>query len=77
MKIIVNRLEKKQEIQYPCLMKWKDGDMIVLFRKEHSGVVVHRDGPIYSSSRVIGEYDEDFDMNQFEPFFGSLMMEND
>lgn len=77
MKSTVTPRDEKSAITYPCLMKWKGGDMIVLFINKSEGSVIYNRGPITSSSRMLGEHDDGFSMNQFEPFHGTVTMEND
>ena len=58
-------------IKYPCLMVYPDG-LLVLFCKESCGTVISRDDTYH-----IGEYDENWDMDKFEPFDGEVTLKND
>ena len=55
---------------FPCLMQHGRG-IIVLFHSERCGLVVK------NNHDPIGEYREDWIMDSFEPFHGSVTLEND
>lgn len=72
MKSTITNKSIGQAIQYPCLMVASDGD-IVLFFGPSEGVAVHvtpEDG------NVIGEYCNTWKMHYFQPFHGTVTLEN-
>lgn len=72
MKIEIKEESKLGEVKYPCLMKAKHDDTIILFTDEKVGVVVN--GSEYNH---VGEYSEKWGMPLFIPFKGSITLSND
>lgn len=58
--------------EYPCLMKSRRDDIIVLLRKAGWGTVVEAGTGQY----CVGEYREDWLMENLLPFYGSVTIEN-
>lgn len=56
---------------YPKLMKHREADYVVLFIVEDGGTVVYTDGEHHS----IGDYSEDWLMEEFIDFNGSVILE--
>lgn len=58
--------------EYPCLMKSRRNDVIVLLRKAGRGTVVEPGTGQY----CVGEYRDDWLMENLLPFHGSVTIEN-
>ena len=71
MKVTVNGKEQK-EITYPCLMEYKDSDLIVLFYTKLKGIVL-----IGNISYKKGDYSDTWNMRAFQPFHGTITLQND
>ena len=75
MKSIIN--SEITNYNYPVLKKYTAQEtnkfFIVLFTKEHKGVVVYSE----HSNWDVGEIDENFLEDQFEVFNGSVTLSND
>jgi hypothetical protein len=63
----------KNELPFPKLMACKDGQ-INLFIEENRGVVVYKGGSI---SWSVGYFSEDWKMNSFTDFHGTVTLSND
>ena len=72
MKTTVIPEETKKELPFPKLMIAEDGE-IVLFSEEKVGVIVNTK---INSFYQIGEYSDDWHMNSFKDFYGSITMSN-
>ena len=59
------------KITYPCLMKSKKSDLVVLFRKKECGMVVHAGGLC-----DVGEEANNWDMSTFQPYVGTIALES-
>ena len=73
---LINKEEKAREIKYPCLMitKWDNGDkMVVLFMEEGTGTVVFST----RNGWKLGDRNDSFIMDFFEPFDGTIQLTND
>jgi len=74
MKVEVNEKEKTVEIEYPRLMKTTHrGNLIVLFTGKSDGIVVcpHPEYELF-------EFKKDWwDMDCFEPFYGTITLINE
>lgn len=64
--------EKGNSIEYPCLMKSKFRDLVVLFLKDQEGVVVYGGG----GTLPFGYHSSGWWMDRFEPFEGRVILEN-
>lgn len=76
MKSIINKEEeKKEEIKYPCLMRFLSDDinLLVLMYAFEKGIVLHDS----SNSWLMGQNHEQFDMLRFAPFTGRITLFND
>jgi hypothetical protein len=76
MKSTVSEKPCESEVKYPCLMKYHKGYGIILFDKESCGTVVddgHSSGGRFNH---VGYYSETWKMNDYEPFHGSVCLEN-
>jgi hypothetical protein len=74
MKSEVNsHVEDKKEIVYPCLMQSKQH--IVLFTDENVGTCVWGTGNVWEDD--IGWWSDEWDMEYFSPFKGSITLSND
>lgn len=63
------------KIEYPCLMIQNIGPStgsIIFFYKEKSGIVIYST----DNGRYIGEQSDSWTMTAFEPYFGSVTLEN-
>lgn len=69
-KIVEKEVEKN--VEYPCLMKSTEEDIVVLFTEKDKGTLLCKTA-IYNA----GEYSTDWDMEQFHPFNGSITLSND
>jgi hypothetical protein len=76
MKVEVKVFEENQEeIKFPCLMISNQTGNIVLFSCDKKGVVLLRgENPTLWK---IGDYGNDFAMENFKPFKGSITLSND
>lgn len=54
MKSIINNISKKKE-EYPCLKRWKDSNLIVLFTGKNKGFCVCNDGFDFETGNKIGD----------------------
>jgi hypothetical protein len=75
MKAIIKKTkEKRQYITYPCLMKSKSSDTVVLFIENNGiygiGTVV------YSTDCEVGDYSNDWVFDNFEPFHDTICLKN-
>ena len=68
--IIKNNIKK--EIEYPCLMKSKGNEYIILMTEERCGTVLNKN--IYHK---IGYTSNVWSMEAFIPFNGKLQLSND
>lgn len=73
MKTTVIPEETKKELPFPKLMIAEDGK-IVLFFSDKVGTVIDL-GDNNSGDRI-GEYSNDWHMNSFQDFYGSIIMSN-
>lgn len=76
MKIEINEQSKQAEVKYPCLMQRNNinaRNQIVFFECESIGMVVASEEP----TQPIGHHREDWLMNTFHPFKGSITLSND
>lgn len=73
MKVEVNELDKKQIKAFPKLMGTKNG-YIVLFSKPEKGVCLKKPE---STADIIGSYYDEWNMDYFEDFNGSITLSND
>ena len=73
MKIVVDEKNCKGEIKYPCLMKAENGN-IVLFSCYGEGMCIRSDNARFYD---VGDYAEDWDMDCFKPFNGTIILSND
>lgn len=58
MKSVVN-FNSKNKKEYPCLKRWKNTKLVILFIKKDTGVVVSTDGTGNSLGRYSNEWDEE------------------
>ena len=71
MKAVIN--EKETPVKYPCLMiASKTTNIIVLMNKYGVGVVVGNENSLY-----LGFMKDDWNMEVFTPFTGSITISND
>ena len=63
----------KPLVKYPCLRKFDEGNLVVLFSSCNEGVVIHSDSAI----NPVGTYRESWDYNQFSDYQGQVTLEND
>ena len=70
-KSLVVETVKRNEINYPCLMKCKHSEVIVLFTEKGQAVAVC-DG----SNTSLGYYSTEWDMLYYAPFNGKVTLEN-
>ena len=75
MKVEINKTEEKQEIKYPCLMKHLNSDLVVLFNNHYCGMVVVETNN--NEFDKIGKYYEEWIIDSFTPFKGSITLSND
>jgi hypothetical protein len=59
------------DMAYPCLMKAKASELIVLFMTDNHGIVVHP-----NDRWRIGDYETDWAFNTFDHFTGELVLSN-
>ena len=64
----------KEQVKYPCLMKSLISGNILLFIANRTGYVVYIDP---RSSANFWQYSNDWDMNNFEPYSGDVILSND
>ena len=71
---LIKEEEIKKDIQYPCLMQYKDEEdmFIVFFICDSTGVVVGS-GKHYTN----GDYSDYWKMSCFMPYKGKVVLEND
>lgn len=67
-------VEKSTE-RYPCIMRRKDTNTLVLFTKRGAGVVIAVSVP--SPEAELGWYTEMWLMEHFEPFHGSVTLHSE
>jgi len=69
-----NKIERevKKKEEYPKLMKSTVTGLVLLMTKEGEGLVVFTE----KTSRKIGEYDDGWDMRNFEDFNGTIELSN-
>lgn len=70
--MIKSVVESKDGNTYPCIMIMKNG-ITVLFEKESCGTVINASNSVYN----IGDYVDKFDMDEFNPFYGSVTLTQD
>ncbi len=73
-KVTIENEAGKYEIDYPCLMIAKNGD-IVLFSEEGTGTLIHMSPDQLRNKRKIGHVSDAWFMPTFVPFKGKLIME--
>lgn len=73
MKTTVKRGDDTQKIDYPCLMMSRVSGNVVLFTSKGKGMCVHKG----DSGWNVGCYTELWDMNAFNPFNGTVTLENE
>lgn len=64
--------ENVSEIKFPRLMKDKNGELVVFFIDDKQGICVVSDG-FYN----VGNYLDHWFIECFEPFNGTITLEND
>ena len=69
---IIQEQPEDTAIEYPCLMQWKCGDLLVLFTSYTKGTVVFED-----AGYKVGYYTNDWQYMNFKPFKGKLVLSND
>lgn len=68
-----DRVPTEPEIEYPCLMEAEnDSDLVVLFESEKKGTVMHP-----SHYHHLNEIRDDWVMESFRPFNGTIELSND
>lgn len=67
MKVEVKRQPEQKALPFPKLMKYNNGDLIVLFTEKEKGVVINS-----IDDFRIGTYAEDWIMDSFRDFKGSI-----
>ena len=75
MKITVKTVTEDTTVEYPILMKAKNSQLIVLFGREGEGTIIkcfHYTKENYK----VGEYRTTWQMENFEPFTGTVLLEN-
>lgn len=60
---------------YPIIMKWKHGDIMVLFSSQREGTVIVNGDP-FDFSRAVGVYKTDWLSQNFEPYYGKIKLSN-
>ena len=71
MKVLIEE-KKDRDIEFPCLMKSKFRDLVVLFLKDQEGVVVYGG----CGTLPFGYYSDGWWMDRFELFNDMLILEN-
>lgn len=71
MKITIKNESKSSEIKYPCLMHSPTLDTYVLFHEYECGIVIKSD------HKYDDTYSNDWDMEIFTPFNGTVELSND
>ena len=74
MKVTVNDKSEEKEIKYPCLMIHKYNKNIVLFCGYEEGMLI-KEGEI--ADNTVGFISDNWNMNAFKQFNGSVTLEND
>ena len=69
---IIQEQPEDVAIQYPCLMQWKHGDLLVLFTSYTKGTVVFE-----GDGHPVGHYSDNWQFGNFNPFKGKLVLSND
>lgn len=71
---IIKKEETEKEIEYPCLMQYKDeNDPYIVFFIGYSDGFVIFGGKHY----IDGEYSDNWKMSDFVPYKGKVVLEND
>lgn len=71
--ISADKGERVKRPVYPCLRISEKSGNVVLFEREGYGVVVDKGGSTYS----VGYYSNDWDMDVFLDYGGSITLENE
>ena len=66
--------EEMEDIEYPCLMVYKNTGCVILFESEGCGVVVNPDKHLVYA---IGYYSKDWKMGCYSKFEGKVILQND
>lgn len=74
MKSEIRECEVNKDIEYPCLMKGANTGKVVLFHKYEKGTIVNIGRQIMFG---LGYYSDDYDMEHFIPFNGTIELSND
>ena len=69
---IIQEQPEDAAIEYPCLMQWKSGDLLVLFTSYTKGTVVFE-----GDGHSMGYYSNSWQHGNFKPFKGKLVLSND
>ena len=70
MKVEINNKEQNNEIKFPCLMISKNGGLVLMTKNKV--VIVLNNFP-----NKLGTYSEDWHMENFTPFNGSITLSNE
>ena len=73
-KVTVDKKDDESEIKYPLLMQHYKNKNIVLFSEDERGMLI-TEGIIVDSKA--GHISNDWDMDRFKPFKGSITLENE
>jgi len=74
MKVELNsELIKKEITEYPCIGDGGRNGLVVLFHKVKCGIVLREGG----TSHKVGDYREDWGMNYFTQFEGTITLSNE
>ena len=74
-KTTVTDKDKQKESSYPRIMRVVETGILVLFQSHTSGTVVHTTDHRYALP--VGHYSTSWNMSFFEPFHGSVTIEQE
>ncbi len=71
----VNKIQNESKIStFPCIGSTKNDDLIVLFHENEKGIVLY--SSVLSLNYKIGEYNTDWNMNEFHLYSGIIELSN-